>query len=66
MTFGMHVVKVSLYLLDFFCSHFLVQLKIHFINGSFVKESGLWSYNKNEGRPAFMSFTLVDFQQILG
>ena len=50
----------------FFCSHFLVQLKIHFINGSFVKESGLWSYNKNELRPAFMSFTSVDFWQILG
>jgi len=25
----------------FFYSHFLVQLKIHFINGSFVKESDL-------------------------
>jgi hypothetical protein len=66
MTFGMHVVEVSLYLLGLFYSHFLVQLKMHFINGSFIKESGLWSYNKNERRPVFLLFTSVHFKQILG
>jgi len=66
MTFGMHVVKVSLYLQDFFYSHLLAQLKIHFKNGSFLKESGLYSCNKNAGRPAFMLFTSVHFRQILG
>jgi hypothetical protein len=38
MTFDMHAIEVSLYLLDFFYSYLLVQLKIHFINGSFFKK----------------------------
>jgi hypothetical protein len=37
LTFGPHVVEVSLYMLDFFYGHLLVQLKMYFMNDSFFK-----------------------------